>query len=564
MKNKKLRLAQIAFLAIPLIFLLLVYFFPMGKLLRAVAIRSPAGLFREFRWDIVGRTFWFTAYQALLSTAFTLLVGMPAAFLFAKFRFPGKSILKLISTLPFILPTVVTAAAFNSLFAPRGWINLLLMAAFKLDQPLIQIQNSLTAILLAHVFYNTSIVIRVLGSAWSRLDPKLENAASSLGASPFTALRRVILPQLTPSLLSATLLVFLFDFTSFGVILMLGGPRFSTMEVEIYIQTMQLLNLPLAGMLSLIQLVFTMAVSLLVVHISGEIALPVLIRVNGLEQKRAEKFFAKAFVVGMTLLLLILFGLPVFGLVLRSVTVNDGSNIHYSLTYYKSLFENLRQSVFYVPPAAALKNSIIFAASTSFLTMLLGLMLSYALHSAGKIRRLVELALLLPMGTSAVTLGLGFFVAYRGVSLSEFNYFLLIPAAHSLVALPFAMRIIQPAMDTIPGNLRNAACSLGASPEKVWRYIELPLISPAVITALIYAFTISLGEFGATSFLSRPDIPTMPVAIFRYLNFPGGSNYGRAMAMAVIILAVCSAGIALLDKIQMNQGDMRKENNAAN
>jgi thiamine transport system permease protein len=507
MKNKKLRLAQIAFLAIPLIFLLLVYFFPMGKLLRAVAIRSPAGLFREFRWDIVGRTFWFTAYQALLSTAFTLLVGMPAAFLFAKFRFPGKSILKLISTLPFILPTVVTAAAFNSLFAPRGWINLLLMAAFKLDQPLIQIQNSLTAILLAHVFYNTSIVIRVLGSAWSRLDPKLENAASSLGASPFTALRRVILPQLTPALLSATLLVFLFDFTSFGVILMLGGPRFSTMEVEIYIQTMQLLNLPLAGMLSLIQLVFTMAVSFLVVHISGEIALPVLIRVNGFEQKRAEKFFAKAFVVGMTLLLLILFGLPVFGLVLRSVTVNDGSNIHYSLTYYKSLFENLRQSVFYVPPAAALKNSI---------------------------------------------------------SLSEFNYFLLIPAAHSLVALPFAMRIIQPAMDTIPGNLRNAACSLGASPGKVWRYIELPLISPAVITALIYAFTISLGEFGATSFLSRPDIPTMPVAIFRYLNFPGGNNYGRAMAMAVIILAVCSAGIALLDKIQMNQGDMRKENNAAN
>ena len=566
MKKNRKWICGIILLCIPLIYLTTFFFYPIGVLLEAAFTQVQARTLPDFNWGIIPRSFFFTLYQALLSTGFTLLIGIPAAFLFAKYKFSGKQFLKLLSTLPFILPTVVTAAAFNTLLAPRGWINLAIMAVFGLDAPIIQIQNSLTAIILAHVFYNTSIVIRVFGGAWSRLDPKLENAALTLGAKPLTAFRRIIFPQLLPSLLSSVLLVFLFDFTSFGVVLMLGGPRFATIEVEIFIQTMHLLNLPLSGILSLIQLIFTMVVSGLIVRTSGESALPVLTRINGLGKKKIEKFSEKALLVGMILVLLTLFGLPVFGLIFRSFTFSDiriGGSTLFSLAYYRSLFEDSRQSIFFVPPAAALANSLIFASMTSILTLSLALLLVFGLRIIGKAGRLLEIVLLLPMGTSAVTLGLGFFVAFSRTSQTTFIYYFLIPAAHSLVALPFVMRIIQPALATIPKNLQHAAQSLGAAPGKVWRYIEMPLIRPAIFTSLIYAIAISLGEFGATSFISRPDIPTMPTAIFRLLNFPGGSNYGQAIAMSVIILVTCAIGISLLERIQVDHYGKRTEYHAA-
>jgi thiamine transport system permease protein len=151
-----------------------------------------------------------------------------------------------------------------------------------------------------------------------------------------------------------------------------------------------------------------------------------------------------------------------------------------------------------------------------------------------------------------VTLGLGFFTAFAGIAGSQRWAGLLIPLAHVLISLPFVLRVVQPALQSIPANIKFAAQSLGARPLEVWRFVELPIIWRALMTAAVYAFTISLGEFGATSFLSRPDMPTMPIAIFRYLNLPGSSNYGQAMAMAVIILIVCIISMAFLDRLQYN------------
>ena len=169
-----------------------------------------------------------------------------------------------------------------------------------------------------------------------------------------------------------------------------------------------------------------------------------------------------------------------------------------------------------------------------------------------RVLRSLSLLMMLPLGTSAVTLGLGFFTAFAGIAGSQRWAGLLIPLVHVLISLPFVLRVVQPALQSIPANLKFAAQSLGAKPFEVWRYVELPIIWRALMTAAVYAFTISLGEFGATSFLSRPDMPTMPIAIFRYLNLPGSSNYGQAMAMAVIILFVCIISMAFLDRLQFN------------
>ncbi len=237
-------------MVLPLIFMGAFYFFPLGKLVSLSFLQFNSEIHRFINWQIISGAIRFTVFQAVLSTILTIILGLPAAYLFGRFIFPGKNMLRIATTLPFILPTVVVAAGFNALIGPNGWLNLILMKILNSPDPVINIQNTLAAILLAHVFYNTSIVIAIVGSTLAQMDHKLEDAAKTLGASLWKTLIHVTLPLLFPSIISAVLLVFLFNFTSFGVILMLGGPRFTTLEVEIYIQTMQFLNLPLAGILS--------------------------------------------------------------------------------------------------------------------------------------------------------------------------------------------------------------------------------------------------------------------------------------------------------------------------
>ena len=220
---------------LPLGFIGLFFFYPLGRIL---AQSFDLSVLNAENLRLTSHVLGFTLYQALLSTLLTLIVGLPAAYLFARFDFFGKSLLRALTAVPFMLPTVVVAAGFNALLGPRGWINLGLMAAFGLESAPIQFVGTLGAILLAHVFYNTTIVIRLVGSALSQLDPRLEGAARTLGADSRRVWWHVTLPLLRPSLLAAGLLVFLFDFTSFGVILLLGGPGFATLEVETYIQAL--------------------------------------------------------------------------------------------------------------------------------------------------------------------------------------------------------------------------------------------------------------------------------------------------------------------------------------
>src|SRR5512142_1752918 len=215
----------------PLAFLGVFFFLPFVRILaysftwQAV---SPPNL------RLAAETLLFTLYQAVLSTLLTLVVGLPAAYLFSRFEFTGKSLLRALTAVPFMLPTVVVAAGFNALLGPRGLVNVMLMNALGQSAPSITFVGTLGAILLAHVFYNTTIVIRLVGNALSRFDPRLEQAARSLGADNRRVWWNISLPLLRPSLLAASVLVFLFDFTSFGVILLLGGLFYDTATAEIY------------------------------------------------------------------------------------------------------------------------------------------------------------------------------------------------------------------------------------------------------------------------------------------------------------------------------------------
>jgi thiamine transport system permease protein len=545
--------------AVPVLFLAIFFFYPLGSIFRlAIETALREGLSPSI-WTRVWRPLGFTFYQAGLSTLLTLLVGLPAAYVFARFNFPGKEAMRVLTTIPFILPTVVVAAGFNALIGPRGVLNALLMSWLDLAVPPINLLNTLAAILLAHVFYNTTIILRVVGGAWSQLDPRLEQAGRILGASRLRNFWEVTLPLLRPSILSATLLVFLFNFTSFGVILLLGGPRFATIEVEIYIQTLQLLNLPLAGLLSAIQLGATLLMTIFYARVSGTgKAIPLMPRLRGEGVNRPRTWRERVLVGSVVIVLLVLLISPMAAMSIRSVTRLDRERgqrgpIETGLTldYYRELFINRRQALFYVPPIAAVRNSLLYASATVVISVSLGFLASYALSNRSPASRMIDPIIMLPLGTSAVTLGLGFIIVFNRPPLDVRSFPLLLPIAHSLVALPFVVRTLQPALEGIPNRLREAAAVLGASPWQVWRAVDLPILARAALVSAIFSFTISLGEFGATTFLTRPEMPTIPIAIFRFIGQPGALNYGQALAMSTLLMLVCAFSIIVMERIHI-------------
>jgi thiamine transport system permease protein len=482
----------------------------------------------------------FTCWQAALSTLLTLLAGLPIALAFARYRFAGQRFWRAVAVVPFVMPTVVVAAAFSALLGPRGVVNQLLQALFGLEQPPIQLLGSLPLVLLAHVFYNVAVVIRVVGGFLTNLSPHLEEAAANLGANRWQVARSVLLPLALPAVGAAAALTFLFTFSSFGVMLILGGARFATLEVEIYRQATQMLRLDVAASLAVIQMAITLLTGWASARLEADVALEA--QSIGQPRRRPSTPAERALVWGSLAFIVLVLLAPMATLVMRSFDWEGGP----PWRYYAALGQNVRGALFFVPPQVAIGNSLRFAFATMLLTMLLGVPLVYAL---ARLRRgqLLEAVLLLPLGSSAVALGLGFLVAFDQPPLDLRTSAVLLPIAHTLVALPFFVRAALPAFRALDQRLREAARGLGAGPLQVMRHIDLPLLAPSLAAAAIFAFAISLGEFGASLLIARPEYPTMPVAIYRFLGQPGALNYGQALAMSSLLMLVTASSAALIE-----------------
>ena len=533
---------------LPLAFLALFYFYPLAAILRQALMPAGTpdleGLRKLVSTPVYARTLGFTVYQATLSTLVTVILGLPGAYVLARYDFPGKALLRALTTVPFVLPTLVVATAFTALVGPRGVLNQALMNLLGLEAPPIRLMNTLTLIVIAHVFYNYTLILRIVGNFWANLDPRIEEAARVLGAGRWRAFWHVTLPLLMPAVLAAALLVFIFDFTSFGVVLVLGGPHFATLEVEIYRQTVDLFNLPLAAALALVQILFTFALMALYTRLQARLAVPLELRPQRLTQRRPVTWRARLFVAANLALMLALLLLPLAALVARSFSTSAGLGI----AYYRELFINRTGSVFFVPPIEAIRNSLLVAGATVGLALILGLIAADMLARPGQLSAWLDPVFLLPLGTSAVTLGFGYILALDEPPLNLRVSPWLLPLAHTLVALPFVVRSLLPVLRGIQPHLREAAAVLGASPWRVWREVDLPLVSRAVLVGAVFAFTVSLGEFGATALIVRPQFPTMPVAIYRFLGQPGELNYGQALAMSALLSLVTGVGILVIER----------------
>ncbi|WP_328405530.1 iron ABC transporter permease [Streptomyces sp. NBC_00390] len=485
------------------------------------------------------RVLWFTTWQALASTALTLLIALPGAYVFARFDFPGKRLLRAVVTVPFVLPTVVVGTAFLALLGRGGLLD---------DLWGVRLDTTVWAILLAHVFFNYAVVVRTVGGLWSQLDPRQEEAARVLGAGRFAAWRSVTLPALGPVVAAATLMIFLFTFTSFGVVQILGGPTFATLEVEIYRQTAHLLDLSTAAVLTLVQLAAVGTV--LAVHAwtvrRRESALRLVDPALTARRPRGAGQWALLCAVLATVALLLLAPLAV--LVERSFDTPQG----YGFAYYRELGTvDPTGGAFLVPPVEAVWNSLQYALVATAIAVAVGGLAAAALtRRAGRFVRGFDALLMLPLGVSAVTVGFGFLITLDEPPLDLRASWILVPLAQALVGVPFVVRTMLPVLRAVDQRLREAAAVLGASPLRAWREVDLPLVRRALLIAAGFAFAVSLGEFGATVFIARPDRPTLPVAVARLLGRPGELNYGQAMALSTILMAVCAVALLLLERIR--------------
>ncbi|MFF7100900.1 ABC transporter permease [Streptomyces nigra] len=534
--------ARLGLVAVPVAFFAVFFAYPVA----AIVARGlhVDGVWRFGRlWDVLGQSdirhmLWFTTWQALASTALTLLIALPGAYVFARFDFPGKQVLRAVVTVPFVLPTVVVGTAFLALVGRGGLLDELW--GVRLD-------TTVWAILLAHVFFNYAVVVRTVGGLWAQLDPRQEEAARMLGASRWTAWRTVTLPALGPAVAAAALMVFLFTFTSFGVVQILGGPAFSTLEVEIYRQTSEIFDLSTAAVLTIVQFVAVGAI--LAVHAWTVRRRESTLRLvdAALTARRPRGAGQWALLAGVLAVIVVLLLLPLAVLVQRSLDAPD-------LGYYRALTE-ADGGVFLVAPIEAIGNSLEYAVVATLIAVLVGGLAAAALtrRDAGRFVRGFDALLMLPLGVSAVTVGFGFLISLDEPPLDLRSSWILVPLAQALVGVPFVVRTMLPVLRAVDDRLREAAAVLGASPWRVWREIDLPMVRRALLIAAGFAFAVSLGEFGATVFIARPDNPTLPVAVARLLGRAGDLNYGQAMALSTVLMVVCAVALLVLERLRTDR-----------
>lgn len=515
----------------PAAFVLVWFAWPLTTILgRGLTAGALADLVRN---PSIRSVLWFTVWQAAASTALTLVAGLAPAWVLARYRFAGQRLVRTFVMVPFILPTVVVASAFLALLPAR-------------------FDRSVWAILAAHVYFNVAVVVRTVGGLWEQLDPDLARAARTLGASPWQAFRTVTLPLLRPAVVAAGSIVFLFTFTSFGVVRILGGPGRATIEVEIYLRAAQLGDLPGAAALSLVQLVLIGALLVWWAGLQRRGAVRGL-RLRGGHASRPRTTRERVVVAGVMGVTMLALTLPMAALVLRSVRVGD----RFTLAAWRALGSNeLRPGVSLgVDPLGSVLTSLRFAAAATALALVIGMLAASAIAYGGRHGRWLDTGLMLPLGTSAVTIGFGILITFDRGWLDLRASPWIVPIVHALVAVPFVVRGVLPVLRSVPPGLHDAASTLGARPLLVWRHVDLPVVSRSLVAATGFAFAVSLGEFGATSFLTRRGRETLPIAIERLLGRTGDLVQAQGYALATILLLLTIVVVGAVDGLRPLRGE---------
>lgn len=511
---------------IPAVFLLAFLVVPLATILGSIwTPDGTAGLLDASAWRIAA----LAAVQALASTILALAVGLPIANAVSRYRFRGRAFAQALVTIPFVLPTVVVALAFKSLLGPG------LAQGFLL-------------VVIAHAYVNLAVVVRIVGARWVQHDDRFETVARALGASPWRAFTSVTWPMLRGSIASAAAVVFIFCFSSLGIVLILGDASTRTLETQILRQTSLLLDFPGAAASAIVQLVLVSTVLGASAWLASRSPAerPTAAALRPLPRHRAGRMA----ILGTACAAVAIVAAPVLALAAASLTRQG----QLSLAWWQALGTIDAGTTRIGSPLAAIGTSLLFAAATGLIAGMIGGMAALALLSH-RIGRGVTALALIPLGISAATLGLGTLLAYGRPPLDLRPTGLLVPLAHSLVAIPLVVAVVAPALRATDDRAMHVAATLGASATRAFLTAYGPVLRVVMIAAGGLAAAVSLGEFGAASFLARAGSPTVPIQIVRLLGRPGELSFGTAAALAVVLVALTLTVVLVVDR--MARRDLR-------
>ena len=509
--------------ALPVVGLAIFYMWPFGTLLAEAlsgrAVRET--LSARSTWEVV----WFTLWQAVVSTAATLVIGIAPAWVVARYEFRGRRVLIGLLTAMFVLPTVVMGAAMLALL-PDG------------------LGRTVWAVIAAHVVFNLAVVVRIVGAVWERLPEDMEWAAATLGASPSRTFRNVTLPLLRPALTGSAAIVFLFTFTSFGVIRVLAAPGTRTIEVEIWRRATQLGQIDVAAVLALVQLA-TLAVVIAWTTLSQKRHSRALDLSPWERRRRPRPGSERRSVRSIVLVTAVIACAPLAALVVRSFSTPTG----WSTGAWTGLGRTeVRPGIrLGLDPTETIWNSVRTMMWATLFAVLIGALASLAIAAAGRGGRILDAGLMLPVGTSAVTIGFGMLITFDREPFDWRASWWLVPVGHALVAIPFVVRTVLGVLRAVDPALVSAASTLGASPTRAWWEIVVPFLWRPLSVAAALAAAISLGEFGATSFLSRSGGETMPIAIERLLGRTGPLLQAQGYVLATLLATMTVLLVVAVD-----------------
>ncbi|MEF8827230.1 MAG: iron ABC transporter permease, partial [Halapricum sp.] len=350
--------------------------------------------------------FGFTAYQAALSTVASVLIGLPGAYVLARYEFRGRRTMKSLTIVPFVLPSIMVAVGFLAMFGRTGLLNDLL-GVVGLGP--VELTFTLKLIVLAHAFYNAPLVTRLVTTAWESVDRRQVESARAMGASRLQAFRDVVLPALSPALLTASLLTFVFTFMSFPIVLALGGLQYATVEVWIYARV-QALDMSEAATLATLETVLSLALTYLYLRYEARQR-----SASGAGQSLARKPLTigwktlrspvRLAIAGYGLVVAVVFVGPLLSLLIESVTTPDGT---FTTAYYEFLLaRQASTAVGTTKPLPAIVNSLVYGAGTLLLAVPMGIVVAVVATRGGRGSRLAEALLTAPLAVSGIVVGLG-------------------------------------------------------------------------------------------------------------------------------------------------------------
>jgi thiamine transport system permease protein len=450
---------------------------------------------------------WFTAWQATVSTAICLILGIPGAYVLYRKRFRGQRVIRALITIPFMLPTIVVATAF-SVFQNGN-------------------TNPIVLIIIAHVFINYSLTVRTIGSQWVELDRTTEEAAAISGAGRLRILWSISLPQLRSSVISSASTTFMYCAASYGIILVLGGGTVHTIETEIATSAIGLLDLPRTAALALIQTALS-ALAFAVSNRGGRNDFGI----GSVHYVESRDWVDKRDLPAVLVTGLIIVGLlliPMWDIFARALADPDN---------FTRLDSRGTRDLLNISVLQSLGNSMRNLVISMFVSMVVGTLIAWLLtHSRLKRTRvMVELLMVLPLGISTVVLGFGYLITFTNSTIPLRESWLVVPLIQSVMAVPLVTRIIYPALLAVGVQQTENAAMDGANSWQIWWHIEGPQIRSAITTASAFAGLVSIGEFGAASLLAFGDQATLPTVLYTLVSRPGGHNYGMAMAVSVLLI----------------------------